>query len=142
MRAHARDAFPEECCGFLIGHADRRRRVLEARRARNVATEDRARRYLVDPLELLHADDDARKRGLDLVGIYHSHPNHPAEPSEFDRSHASPWYSYVIVGVVDGEPRTITAWRFNESTKEFEPETIVGPSEKARTRKPSRARKN
>ncbi len=84
MEGHAREAFPEECCGFLLGHVSEPRRVEEAKRAKNVAVADRTRRYEIDPLELLHADDDARTRGLDLVGIYHSHPNHPAAPSEFD----------------------------------------------------------
>src|SRR5205823_732579 len=83
MEGHAREAFPEECCGFLLGRLSEPRRVEEAKRAKNVAVADRSRRYEIDPLELLHADDDARARGLDLVGIYHSHPNHPAAPSEF-----------------------------------------------------------
>jgi proteasome lid subunit RPN8/RPN11 len=125
IEEHAREAFPEECCGFLIGHEGEPRRVLEARRAKNVATEDRVRRYVIDPLELLHSDDDARGRGLDVVGIYHSHPNHPAAPSEFDRSRATPWYTYVILKVVDQKPREMTAWRFDDSTQRFEPEELI-----------------
>ena len=125
MWKHARETFPEECCGFLLGHGGEPRRIIEAHRTKNVANENRARRYVIDPLELLHADDDARSRGLDLVGIYHSHPNHPAAPSEFDRSRATPWYSYVILGVGDDEGREMTSWRFDESTKRFEPEDIL-----------------
>ena len=136
IEEHARDAFPEECCGFLLGHGGERKRIAEALRAKNVATEDRARRYVIDPLELLHADDEARTRGLDLVGVYHSHPNHSAVPSEFDRSRASPWYSYVILSIVDREPQELAAWRFDESTKRFEPEEIVRLSTTSGPRKP------
>jgi len=69
IQDHAREAYPEECCGFLIGHSSAPRRVVESRRARNVATENRSRRYMVDPLELLRVDDDVRKKNLDLIGI-------------------------------------------------------------------------
>jgi len=122
----------------LIGHEGEPRQVLEARRAKNVATEDRFRRYGIDPLELLHADDEARDRGLDLIGIYHSHPNHRAAPSEFDRSRATPWYSYVILSIVDRKPREIAAWRFDDSTKRFEPEELIRGRSKATTRRSSR----
>jgi len=122
---HARAAYPEECCGFLLGHSDAPRRIEESRRARNVATENRARRYSIDPLELLHADDDARKKSLELIGVYHSHPDHPAAPSEYDRSRAASWLSYVIVSVVDREPKDVTAWQFDETARLFRPEAIV-----------------
>ena len=114
---HARDAYPEEGCGFLFGRMSEPRRAVESRRARNVATEDRSRRYTIDLLELLRADDDARKKRLDLIGIYHSHPDHPAAPSEFDRSRATSWYSYVIVSVVDRQPKETTAWSFDEAER-------------------------
>src|SRR5216117_2582478 len=74
-------------------------------RGKNIATENRASRYIVDPIEMLHVDDDARTKGMDLIGIYHSDPNHPAVPSEFDRSRAAPWYTYVILSIVDREPQ-------------------------------------
>jgi proteasome lid subunit RPN8/RPN11 len=111
--------------------------VLEARRAKNMATENRVRRYAIDPLELLHADDEARGRGLDVVGIYHSHPNHPAAPSEFDRSRATPWYCYVILSIVDRKPREMTAWRFDDSTKRFQPEDLIHGRSKAISRRSS-----
>jgi proteasome lid subunit RPN8/RPN11 len=122
---HARGSYPEEGCGFLIGHAGEPARIERSRRARNVASEDRSRRYTIDPLELLRADDDARANGLDLVGIYHSHPDHPAAPSEFDRARATSWYRYVIVRVVDREAKETTAWRFDEVAAKFRPEEIV-----------------
>ena len=122
---HAREAYPEECCGFLLGHSGTPRRIEGSGRARNVATENRARRYTIDPLELLHTDDDARKKSLELIGIYHSHPDHPAAPSEYDRSRAASWLSYVIVSVVDREPKDVTAWQFDETAQLFRPEAIV-----------------
>jgi proteasome lid subunit RPN8/RPN11 len=129
---HARATYPEECCGFLLGSAGEPRRVVESQRARNAAPEQRTRRYVIDPLELLRADDAARARGLDLIGIYHSHPDHPAEPSEFDRSRAVGWYTYVILGIENRKPRSLTAWRFDESTHRFLPEEIVTSPEGAR----------
>ena len=125
IQDHAREAYPEECCGFLIGHSSAPRRVVESRRARNVATENRSRRYKVDPLEILRVDDDVRKKNLDLIGIYHSHPDHPAAPSEYDRSRAAGWLTYVIVSVVDREPKDVTAWQFDEAARSFQPEPIV-----------------
>ena len=131
IKQHARETFPDECCGFLLGTVGEPVRVEKARRAKNIATEDRPRRYEIDPLELLHADDEARTRGLDLVGIYHSHPNHPAAPSEFDRSRASPWYAYLIVEVAEEGTRELTVWRFDESTREFRQAEILGPGRRA-----------
>lgn len=121
---HAREAFPEECCGFLIGHSEEPRRAIESRRAKNVASENRTRRYEIDPLELLRADDAARAMLCDLIGIYHSHPNHPAVPSEFDRSRATSWFSYVILSVVDRLPKDLTAWRFDDTTQTFRSEAL------------------
>jgi proteasome lid subunit RPN8/RPN11 len=138
---HAREAFPEECCGSLLGFASELRRVIEARRAKNTAVEDRARRYVIDPLELLHTDEDARAKHLDLIGIYHSHPGHPAVPSEFDRSRAASWYSYVILSIQDGQPGELTSWRYDESTRRFMPEEIRIESGRDAIRKPSLSRK-
>jgi len=115
--------------------------VIEARRGKNIATEDRARRYVVDPIEMLHVDDEARTKGMDLIGIYHSHPNHPAVPSEFDRSRATPWYTYVILSIVDRQPQEVAAWRFDESTKRFEREEIVRLPTQSNSRKRRRATK-
>src|SRR5436853_7102092 len=109
MEGHAREAFPEECCGFLLGHVSEPRRVEEAKRAKNVAVADRTRRYEIDPLELLHADDDARARGLAPVWIYHSHPHPTAAPSAFELSRPSPWSAFVIVRVADGTATEPTA---------------------------------
>lgn len=122
---HAQVTYPEECCGFLLGHLGEPRRVVESRRARNIAPDDRPRRYVIDPLELLRADDDARTKGLDLIGIYHSHPDHPAVPSEFDRSRATSWYAYLILGITGRTPKELTGWQFDDDAKDFRSETVV-----------------
>ncbi|HKW43733.1 MAG TPA: M67 family metallopeptidase [Thermoplasmata archaeon] len=141
---HARVTFPEECCGFLIGLPGEPRRVIETMRAKNVAAVDRNRRYEIDPLELLHADDAARTKRADLIGIYHSHPNHPAKPSEFDRSRATSWYTYVILAIVDETPKELTAWHFDDTTKSFLSEELrvsLRPSGRTLSRTPSSVRR-
>lgn len=125
IEQHALDAFPEECCGFLLGTSGALRRIVAFRRAKNIAPDDRPRRYTIDPLEHLHADDEARKQGLELIGIYHSHPNHPAAPSEFDRSRAASWYSYLILRIVDRRPKELTAWMFDDAAGQFRQEKLV-----------------
>ncbi|HYT00611.1 MAG TPA: M67 family metallopeptidase [Thermoplasmata archaeon] len=125
IEQHAVDAFPEECCGFLLGTSGGLRRIVASRRAKNTAPEDRPRRYTIDPLEHLHADDEARKQGLELIGIYHSHPNHPAAPSEFDRSRAASWYSYLILRIADRKPKELTAWLYDERAGQFRAEKLV-----------------
>ena len=82
----------------------------------------RARKFT--PRDVIDADKAAQANGLDVVGWYHSHPDHPAKPSEYDREHAWPWYSYVIVKVEKGEAREMTSWRLNEDRKEYQEERI------------------
>src|SRR3989475_6122607 len=141
IQEHAIEAFPEECCGFLLGHVGEPKRVIEARRGKNIATEDRARRYIIDPLEMLHVDDDARTKGMDLIGIYHSHPNHPAVPSEFDRSRATPWYLYLILSIVDRDPREIAARRGIGATNRVAEEQVRPLSAERESVKPRTPKK-
>src|SRR4051812_23099502 len=87
MSAHAERAFPEECCGAMLGRDrdDGVREVVEVLPLDNTKDENRKRRYLIEPIEQLRAEKTARAKGLDVVGIYHSHPNHPSKASDFDR---------------------------------------------------------
>ncbi len=122
MRAiedHARETFPEECCGFLLGPPTEPRKVVSLRRATNVVESNRGRRYVIDPREQLALSKELLGTGQDILGYYHSHPNHPAEPSEFDRSHAWPWWSYLILSIVDREPADLRAWVLDEATNAF-----------------------
>src|SRR6266498_3025684 len=84
--------------------------------------EQQRRRFAVDPLALIKAEKSASAEGKLVLGFYHSHPDHPARPSEFDREHAWPWYSYVIVSVQKGEPENLTAWVLKDGRTSFDPE--------------------
>ena len=108
--SHARSAYPEECCGFLIGLNAEERRVNRTYAARNVAAPPKHRRYNIDPLELVRADEDARRSNLDLIGVYHSHPDAPVQPSQLDLEHAWPNFTYLVLSLQNGEPRDCAAW--------------------------------
>jgi proteasome lid subunit RPN8/RPN11 len=118
-------SYPEECCGALLGRSsDGSKSVLAARPFANGNADERERRYYVGPDAYREAEAWARQQGLDVVGIYHSHPDHPARPSEFDREHAWPWYSYVIVSVEQGKPSRMTSWVLTEERDRFDPEEL------------------
>lgn len=107
--------YPHEACGVLLGHKlDSHVFVTDVRRARNLNVERANDRYELDPVDLLAAEEDAQSRGLDVVGIWHSHPDHPAEPSEFDRATAWEGWSYVIVSVSSDGPRALRSFRLAE----------------------------
>jgi proteasome lid subunit RPN8/RPN11 len=127
IRDHGADAYPEEGCGFLLGTVtdDGTNRVVAARRAVNRQSERRTRRYQLTAEDYRAADAAAREQGLDVVGIYHSHPDHPARPSETDLEEATfPGYTYAIVSVQDGTPTTITAWSLAPDRSAFHEEDI------------------
>ena len=125
IRAHGRSTYPEECCGLLLGEADgAAKSVRDLRAMRNTREDSPKNRYLIDPRELLDAEREARARKLDIVGVYHSHPDHPARPSEFDREHAFPWYSYIVVRVASGEPGELTSWVLLDDRSAFDAEEI------------------
>jgi proteasome lid subunit RPN8/RPN11 len=86
--------------------------------------ETECNRFLIDPLDQLRMEKDARARGLEVLGYYHSHPDHPARPSEYDREHAWPWYSYIIVSVVRGIAKDLTCWVLAEDRGTFHPEEL------------------
>jgi proteasome lid subunit RPN8/RPN11 len=142
IHRHAEADYPAECCGILLGHAEGdSKQVLEvvalvnlrhdpARAQELLPLDDPDRetdrnRFLIDPKEQLRAEKDARARGLAVVGYYHSHPDHPARPSVYDREHAWPWYSYVIVAVEAGKAGHTTSWVLRDDRSAFEPEGIA-----------------
>lgn len=111
VRAHARAAYPEECCGLLVGEPrPAGARVREVVRAANLHPEPR-RRYDVDPRALLAGHRRARELGREVVGYYHSHPDSPARPSWHDTAAALPGASYLIVRVDAGEPGEVRSFR-------------------------------
>lgn len=126
IRRHGAQAYPEEGCGFLIGTVeDGDNHVLDTQPVANRQTDNRERRYQITPEDYREANRAAADRGLDIVGFYHSHPDHPAEPSDTDLEEATfPGYTYVIVSVHGGTPHDITAWTLAPDRSEFRPETI------------------
>ncbi len=111
IEAHGRETFPEECCGFLVGRPGEPKRVDETRRAANVVESNRERRYVIDPREILRMDKELRGTPREILGFYHSHPNHPARPSLFDEAQAAwPGYSYLILSVVGRTPVDLRSW--------------------------------
>lgn len=121
IRAHGREAYPHECCGALLGSG---RRVLEAWPLPNTTEEGPRRRFLVRPADYRAAELRAASCGRQLLGFYHSHPDHPARPSQYDLDHAWPVFSYVIVSVMDGMPAAITSWRLRDDRSAFEEEAL------------------
>jgi proteasome lid subunit RPN8/RPN11 len=115
LRAYAAAAYPHEACGLLLGRADgEQTRVERVTKARNLAVERARDRYTLDPKDFLAAELEAAGLGLDVVGVWHSHPDHPAEPSATDLAAAWSGYSYVIVSVQDGRAVQARSWRLHQ----------------------------
>ncbi len=124
MIADALTAFPDECCGFLFGEEEEEERIITAMQVVTNAKEgDKTRRFEIAPKDYLEAERFAALHDLTLLGIYHSHPNHPAIPSEHDRVAAQPYFSYVIVSVVNDQLADTRSWRLNDE-QQFEEEII------------------
>jgi len=131
IRRHGAETFPHECCGALLGRDPASeaspsgiREVVELFRFLNRREDSPLNRFAVTPEDVLDAEKAARGHGLDVIGWYHPHPDHPARPSQFDREHAWPWYSYVIVSVMAGTPAEMTSWRLNDDRQDYSPEHI------------------
>jgi len=138
IRAHGAETYPHECCGALLGRdssaildSDRgkgvpspAREILELFPLVNRRDDSPRNRFSVTAEDVRAAEKAAAEQGHEVVGWYHSHPDHPARPSEYDRDHAWPWYSYIIVSVQNGVPQEMTSWRLNDDRAEFRPEGI------------------
>ncbi len=125
MLEDATHAFPNECCGFLFGIEKRDTRFIsEILIVQNNKEGDQRRRFEIAPKDYMKAEQFALSNHLQLLGIYHSHPNHPAVPSEHDRVAAQPFFSYVIVAVYDETILHQRSWRLNEE-QQFEEEKIA-----------------
>ncbi len=131
IRRHGAATYPHECCGALLGRVEENgsKRVLDLLPLDNRREGEAARtRFLITAEDHLFALRTACERKLDIIGFYHSHPDHPARPSEFDREHALPWYSYVVVRVAQGQAQEITSWMLADDRSRFEPEPLVAPA--------------
>jgi len=125
IHGHGMETYPHECCGALLGRdGDGSREVLELVPLENRRNDSPRNRFEVAPDDVRLAEKTAREKQLELIGWYHSHPDAPARPSEFDRQHAWPWYSYIIVSVEQQEPRETTSWRLRDDRSAYDSETI------------------
>lgn len=123
VKNHAEEDYPNECCGFFFGKDGEERNVTLAEKVANTQNGDQRRRFQIDPKDYQKAEKYALENNLDLLGVYHTHPDHPAEPSEHDRSVALPYFSYIIISVRKGTSTDIRSWRLNEE-RQFEEEHI------------------
>ena len=121
IRAHGVETYPHECCGALLGRdSDGSREVLHLMPLANQRNDSPRNRFEITPDDFRLAEKTASEKKMDLLGWYHSHPDAPARPSEFDREHAWPWYSYIIVSVQKGEPRDTTSWRLQDDRTAYD----------------------
>ncbi|MEP6688667.1 MAG: M67 family metallopeptidase [Gemmatimonadales bacterium] len=133
IRRHGEAAYPAECCGALIGRADdgagqgvgsgAAKEVVRLWPAINRRTDD-PHRYLIAPDDLRRLEREVREAGHEIVGYYHSHPDHPPRPSAFDTEHAWPWYSYLIVRIDGGRSADLASWVLDDARPEMHPESV------------------
>lgn len=120
-------AYPEEGAGLMLGRYENGRREVQAILPLTNSREDSARhnRYLISAEDMLAGEMEAMRLGFDIVGIFHSHPDHPNRPSEFDREWALPWFSYVITSVLQGKAAGSRSWRLDDDRQSFSEEAII-----------------
>lgn len=127
IRRHAERAYPEEAAGLLLGRiedGDRRHIEQVLPLANRWEADARGHRYRLEPRDLMTAEDRAEQEGLTTLGIFHSHPDHPAQPSAFDLDQALPFYTYLITRVDSGAAVESRAWRLAEDRSQFDEETL------------------
>jgi proteasome lid subunit RPN8/RPN11 len=123
IRRHGEETYPHECCGALIGRNNAAAAVVALP---NTTEEGPRRRFLVRPADYRLAEQRAGELGADLLGFYHSHPDHPAQPSQFDLDHAWPTFAYVIVSVAAGAAADMTVWWLKDDRTTFEKGDLHG----------------
>lgn len=142
IQTHAESTYPEECCGLLLGHLigdvktlievlptenswdDEAADAFQSIEGSAQLESSKRSRFSIAPIVMLKAQKDARNRNLDIIGIYHSHPDHPAVPSEFDQAIAWQQYSYIIVSVQQGKASDLKSWSLDDD-HQFQPEEIL-----------------
>jgi proteasome lid subunit RPN8/RPN11 len=132
LRLHCESAYPLEACGAIFGHGDGESEpwsIVEIRPAPNQHGDDQRRRYLVPPEFQLLAEREASRQNLDVIGYFHSHPDHPAQPSEYDRAHAWEGYLYAICAVAQGRATDFFAFALEQQGGAFRPIPIERPSD-------------
>ena len=121
IKDHGSKTFPNECCGFLFGSIDNDIRIVsEIKIQDNEFEQSQENRFLITPESYKLAEEYGDKIDKDLLGFYHSHPDSPAIPSQYDIDHAWPWYSYLIISVLSGKPGELLAWQLREDRSKFD----------------------
>ena len=126
MHVHGESAYPGEGAGFMLGNSSADLRVVTAILELPNAREESAQhnRYLLTPQDMLRSEQEAARLALNVIGVFHSHPDHPNQPSEFDRQWAMPWFSYIITSVNDGKATASRSWRLTDDREKFIEEKI------------------
>ncbi len=138
IKRHLEAGYPDEACGVMIGRelpgtpgasgqgvgSSACTEVVRLVLADNAREDSRHNRYVIPPEAVLAAEKAARAEGLGVIGYFHSHPDHPARPSEFDREHAWPGLSYLIVSIRGGKSEDVRSWRLSDDRERFDEETI------------------
>jgi proteasome lid subunit RPN8/RPN11 len=125
--AHGERDYPYECCGLLLGSFadDGLKAIAEIYPISNAREEQAKRnRFLIRPEELMRGERNAETKGLNIVGFYHSHPDHPAVPSQYDLEHAWPLYSYIVISVSAGAAQDLRSWEMEPDRSRFAEEEI------------------
>jgi proteasome lid subunit RPN8/RPN11 len=121
IHRHLESGYPNEACGVMLGKGGV---ITEIVSANNERTDSARNRYLINPLAYMKIEREANKRGMDVLGIYHSHPDVAARPSQFDLDHAWPNFSYLIVSVVKGKAVESNSWRLRDDRSAFDQEAV------------------
>ncbi|MCS6963242.1 M67 family metallopeptidase [Thermoflexus sp.] len=122
IQAHVETGYPAEACGIFLGREAEGIKIVEQLRLvdnRWADPAEQTHRFLIPPEEVLAAEREAAAAGLEILGFFHSHPDHPARPSNFDREHAWPWYAYLIVSVENGQATDWRVWELTEDRSAF-----------------------
>ncbi len=125
IKSYLESCYPEEGCCILIGVIENDVKILkEIALVKNVAVDNRKRRYIIDPLEYSRIEKETIEKGMEIIGIAHSHPEHPSIPSDFDKQNSWPFFSYIIVSVKSGKSKSVNSWVLKDDRSEFEEEPI------------------
>jgi proteasome lid subunit RPN8/RPN11 len=122
---HAEGVYPAECCGLLLGEVEGGvKSIREIRETENIAHNQMNKRYCIPPKALLDAENYVREKGWQVIGAYHSHPDHSSKPSEFDRKRALVHFEYIIVSIQGGRVDEMACWVLHDWSASFEREEL------------------
>jgi len=128
--SHGQDAYPEEGAGLILGVVENDRMLAREILPIHNAREDSARhnRYLITAEDMLRGEQEAMQRNCDIIGVFHSHPDHPDQPSEYDREWALPWYAYLITSVKNGKASSSRVWQLKGDRSGFIEGSMIIPA--------------